>query len=265
MKLRVCIAGATGWVGKPLCKAVVEADDLILVAAVSRTHRGQSLWDVISDLELNLTISGSVAEALETSADVLVDYTTADAVKANVLTGIRKGVHVVIGTSGLTEEDFAEINQAALEQRVGVIAAGNFAMTAVLLQRFACEAAKYLSQWELIDYASDTKPDAPSGTARELAFRLGEVRTPEVTHPIEETVGEKESRGTTLNGTQVHSIRLPGYVIGVEAIFGARDERLSLRHDAGSGAEPYLQGTLLAIRKVQDHVGLVRGLDRIMA
>ena len=91
------------------------------------------------------------------------------------------------------------------------------------------------------------------------------IRKPEVTHPIEETVGEKESRGTTLNGTQVHSVRLPGYVIGVEAISGARDERLSLRHDAGSGAEPYLQGTLLAIRKVQDHVGLVRGLDRIMA
>ena len=114
-------------------------------------------------------------------------------VKANVLTAIRKGVHVVVGSSGLTGEDYAEINQAALDHRVGVIAAGNFAMTAVLLQRFACEAAKYLSHWEIIDYASDTKKDAPSGTARELAFRLAEIRKPEVTHAIEETIGEKKA------------------------------------------------------------------------
>ena len=129
------------------------------------------------------------------------------------MTAIRKGVHVVIGSSGLTEEDFVEINQAALSNRVGVIAAGNFAITAVLLQRFACEAAKYLSHWEIIDYASDDKKDAPSGTTRELAFRLSEIRKPEVTHPISETIGEKDSRGTTLNGSQIHSIRLPSYVM----------------------------------------------------
>lgn len=264
MKLRVCVAGATGWVGKPLCKAVADSDDLILVGAVSRTHQGKHLGAVIGDANLDVTISGSVAAALETPTDVLVDYTKADVVKANVLTAIRKGVHVVIGSSGLTDADFAEINQAATEQKVGVIAAGNFAITAVLLQRFACEAAKYLSHCELIDYASDNKADAPSGTARELAFRLAEVRQSEVTIPLEETIGEKESRGTTLNGTQVHSLRLPGYVIGVEAIFGAADERLSLRHDAGSGAEPYITGTLLAIRKVRNYSGLQRGLDRIM-
>ena len=264
MKLRVCIAGATGWVGRPLCKAVAEADDLILVGAVSRTDKGRSLKDVISDVNVDLTVTGSVAEALETPTDVLVDFTKADVVNANVLTAIGKGVHVVIGSSGLTDDNYAQINQAALEHKVGVIAAGNFAMTAVLLERFACEAAKYLSHWEIIDYASDTKKDAPSGTARELTFRLAEIRRPEVTHAIEETIGEKESRGTTLNGSQVHSIRLPGYVIGVEAIFGAQDERLTIRHDAGSGAEPYIQGTLLAIRKVRNHVGLMRGLDKIM-
>jgi 4-hydroxy-tetrahydrodipicolinate reductase len=264
MKLNICIAGATGWVGKPLCLAVSATDDLSLVGAVSPTHKGRNLKDVIDDSDLELTVSGSVAEALDTPTDVLVDYTTADAVKANVMTAIRKGVHVVIGSSGLTNEDFVEINQVALENKVGVIAAGNFAITAVLLQRFACEAAKYLSHWEIIDYASDAKHDAPSGTARELAFRLSEIRKPEVTYPIEETTGERESRGVTLNGSQIHSIRLPSYVIGVEVIFGAEEERLSIRHDAGSGAEPYIQGTLLAIRKVRDHVGLVRGLDKIM-
>jgi 4-hydroxy-tetrahydrodipicolinate reductase len=264
MRLKVCVAGATGWVGKPLCRAVSEAGDLSLVGAVSRTHKGQSLKAAIGELNLDLTVSGSVAEALATPTDVLVDYTRADAVKANVMTAITKGVHVVIGSSGLTSEDFVEINQAASDNKVGVIAAGNFAITAVLLQRFACEAAKYLSHWEIIDYASDAKEDAPSGTARELAFRLSEIRRPEVTHPIEETIGEKESRGTTLDGSQIHSIRLPGYVLSVEAILSARDERLTIRHDAGSGAEPYIQGTLLAVHKVKNYVGLIRGLDKIM-
>ncbi len=264
MRLKLCIAGATGWVGRPLCLAVAATDDLSLVGAVSPTQAGRSLKDIIPESNLDLTISGSVAEALDTPTDVLVDYTRADVVKGNVMTAIRNGVHVVIGSSGLTDEDFTEINHAALDHRVGVIAAGNFAITAVLLQRFACEAAKYLSHWEIIDYAADDKQDAPSGTARELAFRLSEVRKPEVTHPISETIGASDSRGTTLNGTQIHSLRLPGYVISVVAIFGAPDERLTIRHDAGSGAEPYIQGTLLAIREVRNQVGLVRGLDKIM-
>jgi 4-hydroxy-tetrahydrodipicolinate reductase len=264
MKINVCIAGATGWVGKPLSRAVWEAGDLSLVGAVSPSQKGKNLRDLTGNSLLNLKIGGSVAEALETPTDVLVDFTKADVVKTNVLTAIDRGVHVVIGSSGLTDDDFAEINRAALKNKVGVIAAGNFAITAVLLQRFACEAAKYLSQWELIDYASNNKQDAPSGTARELAFRLSEIKKPDITVPVDETIGEKESRGATLQGTQVHSIRLPGYVIGVEAIFGAPDERLSIRHDAGSGAAPYIQGTLLAIRKVRDYVGLIRGLDRIM-
>jgi 4-hydroxy-tetrahydrodipicolinate reductase len=243
---------------------VSESGDLSLVGAVSRSNEGHSLKDVFAVINLDLKISGSVAEALETPTDVMVDFTNADVVKANVMTAIRKGVHVVIGSSGLSDEDFVEIDQAALEHKVGVVAAGNFAITAVLLQRFACEAAKYLSHWEIIDYASDTKKDAPSGTTRELAFRLGEVRRPEVTHPLNETIGERESRGVTLNGTQIHSLRLPGYVISVEAIFGAQDERLTIRHDAGSGAQPYIEGTLLAIRKVREQVGLIRGLDKIM-
>ena len=264
MRIKVCIAGATGWVGRPLCTAVSNAEDLSLVGAVSRTHRGKNLKKVLGESNIDLIVSGSVVAALETPTDVLVDYTKADVVKGHVMTAVQKGVHVVIGSSGLTDEDFVEINQAALAHRVGVMAAGNFAITAVLLQRFACEAAKYLSHWEIIDYASDAKKDAPSGTTRELAFRLSEIRKPEVTHPPGEVIGEKESRGTTLNGIQIHSVRLPSYVISVEAIFGANDERLTIRHDAGSGAGPYIQGTLLAIREVRNHVGLIRGLDKIL-
>lgn len=264
MKIRVCVAGATGWVGKPLCVAIAGAEDLALVGAVSRKSKGQDLRSLLSDSVPDLKVTGSVLEALETPTDVLIDYTTADAVKANVMTAIDRGVYVVIGASGLTNNDFVEINRNAHERRVGVIAAGNFAITAVLLQRFACEAARYLSHWEIIDYAADIKEDAPSGTARELAFRLSEVGRPKTTHPIAATVGEKDSRGTALNGTQVHSVRLPGYVLGVEAIFGSEDERLTIRHDAGSSPGPYIQGSLLAIRKVINRIGLTRGLESIM-
>ncbi|CAN5754764.1 4-hydroxy-tetrahydrodipicolinate reductase [soil metagenome] len=264
MKLKLCIAGATGWVGKPLCLAVSRSEDLSLVGAVSRRYKSHNLRDVTGDSNLDLKISGSVEAALKTPTDVLIDYTKADVVKTNVLTAIARGVHVVIGASGLTDDDFEEINQAALKNNIGVIAAGNFAITAVLLQRFACEAAKYLSHWEIIDYAADSKQDAPSGTTRELAFRLSEVRNPDLPYPIEETIGERESRGASLRGSQIHSIRLPGYVLSVEAIFGAHHERLSIRHDAGTGAEPYIQGTLVAVRKVRNYVGLIRGLDKIM-
>lgn len=264
MKIRVCVAGATGWVGKPLCAAIADAEDLDLVGAVSRKSKGQSLRNLLSDSVPDLKVAGSVLEALETPTDVLIDYTNADAVKTNVMTAIERAVHVVIGASGLTDDDFAEINRAALERKVGVIAAGNFAITAVLLQRFACEAARYLSHWEIVDYAADTKEDAPSGTARELAFRLAEVGRPKTTHPIGSTIGEKDSRGATMNGSQVHSVRLPGYVLGVEAIFGAEDQRLAIRHDAGSSPAPYIQGSLLAIRKVMNRVGLTRGLDSVM-
>ncbi len=262
--LNVCIAGATGWVGKALSLEISNAKDLQLVGAVSRSYKGKNLREILGAPVPDLVICESVAEALNVPTEVLVDYTKADVVKSNVMTAIKRGVHVVIGTSGLTGEDFVEIDQAAQDNQIGVIAVGNFAITAVLLERFAREAAKYLSHWEIIDYASATKPDAPSGMARQLASRLAEIRKPEILYPIEKTVGPKESRGAELNGSQVHSIRLPGYVIGIEIIFGEADERLTLRYDGGSGVAPYLPGTLLAIRKVKNYVGLVRGLDKIV-
>src|SRR5262249_33240945 len=145
-----------------------------------------------------------------------------------------------------------------------VLAVGNFAITVVLLQKFAEMAAKLIPQWEIIDYAHDDKVDAPSGTARELAARLAAVRPPETTVPIDQTVGERTARGATLGGSQVHSVRLPGFVIGVEAIFGLPDQRLSLRHDSGSSARPYVDGAVLAIRRVATLIGLHRGLDSVL-
>src|SRR5438093_13052703 len=149
------------------------------------------------------------------------------------MTAIEAGVGVVIGTSGLTAADFEEIDAAARERRVGVIASGNFSLTAAMCQAAALLAARHLPSWEVIDYASATKPDVPSGTSRELAERLGEVGPPPIGVPLEEIAGPREARGATVGGTQVHSVRLPGFVVSTEVVFGLPDERLSIRPDAG--------------------------------
>lgn len=263
-RLKVCIAGVTGWVGRSLVPAIGGADDLELTSAVSRSGAGRLLSEVLGSGSPDLRIQRTVAEALATPCDVLIDYTSPEAVRGNVLEALSRGVAAVIGTSGLTEEDFAEIDTEAVRRKVGVLAAGNFALTAVLLQRFAEVAARHVPQWEIVEYHKADKPDAPGSTARELAARLAAVRTPAVGHPIGQTHGHPEARGKTLSGTQVHSVRLPGFVSSIEILFGMTDERLTIRHDSGSGAEPYVSGTLLAVRKVGGFSGLRRGLDRIL-
>jgi 4-hydroxy-tetrahydrodipicolinate reductase len=254
--IRVTVAGVTGWVGKPLSRAIEEAPDLQLVAAAARRAGGERIGE--------LTIKASVEEALATPSDVFVDYTSAAAVKGHVLAAIRAGQHVVIGSSGLGQDDFREIDAASKAAAVGVVAVGNFAIAAALLQRFAVEAARHLPSWEIIDSAHAGKIDAPSGMARELAWRLSEVRSPLVEVPVDRTIGQKEARGASVDETRIHSLRLPGYTIGLEVRFGREDERLTLQYDGGPGAAPYIGGSLLAIRRVREFTGLVRGLDRLL-
>jgi 4-hydroxy-tetrahydrodipicolinate reductase len=248
--IRICVAGITGWTGSAVAAAVEAADDLELVSGVSRSDPARF---------------SSVAEALDAvPADVLVDYTHAAAVREHVLAAVERGVAVVIGSSGLSAEDYGEIDARARQRVVGVIAAGNFSLTAALLLRFAVEAAARLEAWEVIDFATASKPDAPSGTSRELVERLDEVRRPVVRVPVEEVLGAPEARGATIAGTQVHSLRLPSYTVSTEVVFAGEGERLSIRHDAGESAAPYVAGTLLAIRAVPGRVGLTRGLDRLL-
>lgn len=264
MGIRVCLAGATGWAGSELARGIGATDDLALVAGVSRTNAGRDLGEVLNEPSLSCPLYASAVEALAHPCDVFVEYTKPDSAKANILAAIQKGAHVVVGTSGLNEADYAQIDSAARERQLGVLAVGNFALTVVLMQKFAEMAARLIPQWEILDYANDGKIDAPSGTARELAARLGKVRAPEPTMPVEQTVGERDARGATLSGSQVHSIRLPGFVIGAEVIFGMPDQKLTIRHDAGSSARPYVDGALLAIRKVSTLVGVHRGLDTVL-
>lgn len=249
--IRVCVAGITGWTGSAVAEAVEAADDLELVAGVARSDPAHY---------------SSVAEALdEVPADVLVDYTHAAAVKENVLAALEREVAVVVGSSGLGGDDYDEIDAVARERGVGVIAAGNFSVSAALVLRFAVEAARHFETWEILDYSSAGKPDAPSGTARELAERLAEVRSPAIGVPVDDVHGLREARGAAVAGTQVHSLRLPTFSVSTEIVFAGPGERLSLRHDAGDGAEPYVAGTLLAVRAVRERTGLTRGLDRLLA
>lgn len=262
--IRICLAGATGWAGSELARAIAKTADLSLVAAVARTNATKILGDVLAEPRLTCRIYATAAQALENPCDVFVEYTTPESAKPNILAALEHGAHVVVGTSGLTNDDFTEIDASARKQQRAVLACGNFALTVVLLQKFAESAAKLIPQWEIIDYAHDGKVDAPSGTARELAARLAKVNRPQPTIPIEKTVGPREARGATLSGSQVHSLRLPGYVISAEIIFGMTDQKLSIRHDSGNSARPYVDGALIAIRKVSTLVGVHRGLDAVL-
>lgn len=266
---RIILSGASGWAGTALARGIARQDDMQLAGAVGRRSAGRPLDEALGISGLSGTIAATASDALAQAkgCDVYVEYSKPHdiaTVQSNILTALAAGAHVVVGSSGLGDDDYARIDAAARSAGRGVLACGNFALTAVLLQRFAEMAARYIPNFELVDYAKDSKPDAPSGTGRELALRLGNVRQPALGVPLDEVNGPDSVRGATVNGVQVHAVRVPGFVLGIEAIFGMKDQRLHLRHEAGSSAEPYVDGALLAIRKVAGHIGVLRGLDKVM-
>jgi 4-hydroxy-tetrahydrodipicolinate reductase len=267
-RIKVILAGVSGWTGEAVARGILDSDDLELVGAVSRSSAGQDVGAVLGRPAVGLKVVAKVDEALsarDTSpAAVFIDYTSAASVKSHVLAALGHGLSTVVGSSGLTAADFEEIDGLAKAKSCGVIACGNYSITAALAKHFALIAAKHLPHWEVIDYASGQKIDAPSGSARELAEELAQVRANKLGRPLSEVIGPIEARGAQIAGTPVHSIRLPGFVLSFETIFGLPNERLSIRHDAGSGAEPYVDGTLLAVRRVGGLKGLTRGLDSLL-
>ncbi|MDT0318495.1 4-hydroxy-tetrahydrodipicolinate reductase [Streptomyces millisiae] len=257
--IRVCVAGATGWTGSAVARAVLDAPDLALVSAVSRTHAGADLGAAWGGEPLGVPVAGTVGEALP-GADVLVDYTSHEAVGAHVTAALDAGVAVVVGSSGLSAADYAAIDATATARGLGVVAAGNFSITAAMAQAAALLVAPHLPYAEVVDYASEAKRDAPSGTARELAERLSATERAVTPHAD----GHPEARGATIGRVQVHSLRVPSFVVSTEVVFGLPDERLTIRHDAGSSPAPYVAGTLVAVRALPGRVGLTRGLDTLL-
>jgi 4-hydroxy-tetrahydrodipicolinate reductase len=264
MPIRVCVAGVTGKTGGAVARAIVATGDFQLTGAIARRSAGRDAGEVLGGNANGVIVASTLEDALARPADVLVDFTGPDSVKKRTLDALGRGVRVVIGTSGLTAADYGEIERQATATGLGVIAAGNFSITAALAKHFALLAAKHLPFWEIIDYSHADKVDAPSGTARELAETLGEVAQNKLSIPIDKTHGERAARGATIGGAQVHSVRLPGFVLSFEAIFGLPHQRLTIRHDAGPSPDPYVHGTLLAVRRVMEIKGLIRGLDRLL-
>lgn len=264
-KIKVCVAGATGWAGAALSKGIDNDQELELVAGISRKMAGKNLSVLLQLTAHDVPVFENTSEALSAvDCDVFVEFTKPDVAKKNVLIAIEKGINVVIGTSGLTTEDYEEIEALALQKKVSVLAVGNFAITAVLLQKFSEMAAKYIPNFEVIDYADSHKIDTPSGTTLELVDKLSKVQIPTDFVTAKNLIGPIESRGAKVSNVTVHAVRLPSYTIAVETIFGLEEERLTIRHDSGTGAAPYVKGGLLAIKKVGSFKGFKRGLESIM-
>lgn len=263
MTIRIALGGATGWTGSAIAHAIRETDDLTLVAAVARTQSGRDLGEALGAGTWGVPLVGTVEEAMD-DCDVYVDYTRHEFVKAHVLLALAAGKPVVVGTSGLTAADYEEIGAAADEAGVGVIAAGNYAIAAALAQMSALAVAEHIPNWEVIDYASASKVDVPSGTARELAEKLSAVQRPHLGVPIAQIAGPQEARGADIDGTRVHSVRLPGFVVSTEVVFALPGQRVTIRFEAGESAQPYVDGTLFAMRRVLELRGLTRGLESLL-
>ena len=181
-------AGATGWTGSAIADGALAAPDITLKSAIARGSAGQDLGTALGREPLGVPVYADVGEALD-GVDALAEFTSHTHAKEIAVAAIERGVAVVIGSSGLTADDFQEVEEAASVAGVGAVAAGNFSLSAAMMLAGAELAARHLPQWEIIDYAKSAKPDAPSGTALELAERLQEVREPQVGLPIDQVAG----------------------------------------------------------------------------
>jgi 4-hydroxy-tetrahydrodipicolinate reductase len=210
-----------------------------------------------------VSLEADIEVALERRPGVLIDYTHPSVVRRHVALALARRVPVVIGTTGLFDEDFAEIDAAARTAGVGV-ATGNFSLTAALLQHLGKIAARHVPRFEIVEHGAAAKPDVPSGTARELAELLARERGDVPAETPVELIGPPAARGAEIAGVPVHSLRLPGTSPRVEVVFGAPGERLTIRHEEQGNPAIFVAGTLLAARRVQAFTGLVRGLDALL-
>ncbi len=243
MKRRVLVVGAKGRVGSCIVAGVKKAADLELAGAID--------------------LGDSIAEtAARERPEVAVDFTLPGAVFDNVTAILSAGVHAVVGTTGLAEEQLRRLDSLARERRVACLVAPNFALGAVLMMRFAEEAARHFAWVEVVERHHENKQDAPSGTAHMTAERLARARA----ERPPEILGHESApgaRGGRVDGIPVHSLRLPGSMAHQEVWFGGPGETLVIRHDT-INREVYVPGVLLAVRRIGARAGLIRGLEPIL-
>jgi 4-hydroxy-tetrahydrodipicolinate reductase len=258
--IRVGVVGAGGRMGQEVCRAVDGAADLELVAAVDPAHVGGEA--------AGRTIVGEVNSLADLGAEVVVDFTIAEAVRHNVAHYALQRVHAVIGTSGLSDDDLAKIGAAFEGSGANVVVAANFAIGAVLLMHCSRVIAPHMDGVEIIELHHDAKRDAPSGTALRTAALIAEARksagsAPFGPDPTTDFVLAGARGAEAAGGVHVHSVRLPGLVAHEEVVFGAAGQSLSIRHDSYDRIS-FMPGVLLAVRAVGGRPGLTLGLEPLL-
>ncbi len=259
--IKVVVHGAQGKVGREVVNAVCREPDLKLVGAVELQVKEDSL--PLPDRSGSIPFSSNLDSILATcQPDVLVDFTIAQATMPAVRTATKRRVNLVIGTTGLTQDDLKEIDQLTKANGVGAVAAPNFALGAVVMMHLAKIAAKYFEFAEIIELHHYLKADAPSGTALTTARMMAAARGKPF-QPPPQPKKPSISRGEPTENITIHSVRLPGLMAHQEVIFGAPGQTLSIRHDTIS-RECFMPGVMLAIREVVKRQGLVYGLDTLL-
>jgi 4-hydroxy-tetrahydrodipicolinate reductase len=255
--IRVGVIGAAGRMGRETCRAVMADPALELVAAVDPSHAGQTIEGVV--------VAGSLDALTDAGAEVATEFTRGEVAPSNIDWCIAHGIHVVTGTTGFDPDP-----AWAAQRDVGVFVASNFAIGAVLMMRFAEQAARHLADAEIVELHHGDKPDAPSGTSIATARRIAAARRvngPAGRDPAAERVPAVErisgARGADVDGVRVHSVRLPGLVAHQEVLFGGLGQTLSVRHDSTSHAS-FMPGVLLAVKAVSSRPGLTLGLDTLL-
>ncbi|HEY1831947.1 MAG TPA: 4-hydroxy-tetrahydrodipicolinate reductase [Acidimicrobiales bacterium] len=257
---RVGVVGAGGRMGQEVCRAVAEATDLELVAAVDPARVGESVEGI--------TIAGSVDVLVEAGAEIAVDFAVAAATRANLATYAEAGIHAVVGTTGLSDADLEAAGHLFAGSAANAVIAANFAIGAVLLMHFSALAAPLMDNVEVIELHHDAKRDAPSGTSRQTAAAIAAARQEAGVAPLPadgttEMVLEGARGAEGLGGVRLHSVRLPGLIAHEEVIFGALGQSLTIRHDSYD-RRSFMPGVLLAVREVPARPGLTVGIESLL-
>jgi 4-hydroxy-tetrahydrodipicolinate reductase len=261
MKIRVVVQGALGKVGREVVTALCQEPETEIVGATELAVTTDSL--ALPDGSRSIPFTSDLGKLIsDVSPDVLVDFTIASATMPAVRIAAEKGVNLVIGTTGLSDVDIAEIERLARANDIGAVVAPNFALGAVLMMHLAKIAAPYLDYVEIIEMHHDKKVDAPSGTAQLTAREMAKARGKPFLQPPPPK-NETESRGDTVDGAAIHSVRLPGLLAHQEIIFGAAGQTLRIRHDQIS-REAFMPGVILAIKEVVKRKGLTLGLAALL-
>ena len=256
------VNGALGRMGREVTKAVVREPGLKLVGAVEKEVTQQYL-PLTETLEL-VPFSSDLGSLLKRChADVVVDFTNPEASMKAAGIAIGQKVNMVIGTTGVSDEDLADIERLCLAHDVGAVVVPNFSLGAALLIHLSSIAAGFFEHAEIIERHHDERAEVPSGTALATAEAMSQARGKSFAYPEGYRDTLSDARGERLDGIAIHSLRLPGFMSGQEAVFSGAGEVLSLCHSATS-TECYIPGTILAIREVTKRKGLTRGLDALL-